>query len=901
MPLSWNEIKERALQFSTEWGTEFSEDAEAKSFLDAFFNVFGVSRRRVATFEKRIKKIDGRDGYIDLLWKSVLLIEQKSRGKDLDRAFQQAKDYFSGIPDRDLPRYILVSDFARFRLYDLELNTQNEFHISALHQNVHLFGFLAGYLTRSFGQQDPVNIKACDQMGQLHDSLRDIGYSGHALEVYLVRIVFCLFAENTGIFEKRAFSDWIEQRTSEDGSDLAAHLSTLFQVLDTPNEKRLRILDEQMATFPYINGEIFREQLPIAAFDSKMRARLLQAASLDWSRISPAIFGSLFQSVMDPEARRQLGAHYTSETNILKLIGPLFLDDLKTEFLSKKSNPKKLYEFQKRLSELTFLDPACGCGNFLVIAYRELRLLELGILRVLHGRSATHSLDVSTFQVQCDVDQFFGIEFEEFPAQIAQAALWMTDHQMNLQISEEFGSYFVRLPLKKSPTIIRGNALRIDWKSICPKADFILGNPPFVGKAFRSNLQNQDMEWVFKGAKHYRILDYVTCWYRKATEYMLGNQKTRSAFVSTNSITQGEQVGALWPDLLARGVNIQFAHRTFQWGSEARGKAAVHCVIIGFGLQEIDKKRIFEYEDIKAEPKEWIAKKINPYLIDASSILIQNRTTPLCSVSPMMFGNMPNDGGNLLLSPEEKSELLEKEPQAQKWIRPVLGAEEFLNGKERWCLWLVGIQPQELQAMPEVMKRVAAVRKFRLQSPREQTVQLAELPTLFAENRQPMEGSYILVPRTSSENRAYIPMGFLDSYVISTDSNQMIPNATLYEFGVLESKMHMAWMRVVCGRLESRYRYSAKLVYNNFPWPEKIGKEAIERAAQTVLEVRKNYSGATLANLYDPVSMPADLAKAHRKLDAAVDKAYSEQKFTGDQDRVAFLFERYRMLLEKTC
>jgi len=898
MPLSWNEIKERSLQFSKEWGAEFSEDAEAKSFLDAFFNVFGVSRRRVATFEERTKKIDGRDGYIDLLWKSVLLIEQKSRGKDLDHAFQQAKDYFSGIQDRDLPRYVLVSDFARFRLYDLEQNTQNEFPISALYQNVHLFGFLAGYQTRSFGQQDPVNIQACEQMGQLHDSLRDIGYSGHVLEVYLVRIVFCLFAENTGIFEKRAFSDWIEQRTSEDGSDLAAHLSTLFQVLDTPNEKRLKILDEQIAAFPYINGEIFREPLPIAAFDSKMRTRLLQAAALDWSRISPAIFGSLFQSVMDPEARRQLGAHYTSETNILKLIGPLFLDDLKTEFHSKKSNPKKLYEFQKRLSEFTFLDPACGCGNFLVIAYRELRLLELDILRILHGKSATHSLDVSTFQVQCDVDQFFGIEFEDFPAQIAQAALWMMDHQMNLQISEEFGNYFVRLPLKKSPTIVRDNALRMDWKLISPKADFILGNPPFVGKTFRSNLQNQDMEWVFRNAKHYKSLDYVACWYQKATEYMLGNQKTRSAFVSTNSITQGEQVSALWPDLLARGIHIQFAHRTFQWSSEARGKAAVHCVIIGFGLQEIDKKRIFEYEHIKAEPKEWLAKRINPYLIDAPPILIYNRTTPLCSVSPMVYGNKPVDGGHLLLSPEEKIELLEKEPKAQKWIRPVLGAEEFLNGKERWCLWLVGIQPQELQAMPEVMKRVAAVKKMRLASVDEGARKLAERPTEFRDTKTPK--TYILVPRTSSENRVYIPMGFLDSYVISTDSNQMIPNATPYEFGVLESKMHMAWMRIVCGRLGSSYRYSAKLVYNNFPWPEKIGKEAIEKAAQMVLEARKNYSGATLADLYDPVSMPADLAKAHRKLDTAVDKAYSDQKFTGDQDRVAFLFERYRMLLEKT-
>ncbi|HMQ97306.1 MAG TPA: hypothetical protein PKC42_04375, partial [Candidatus Nanoperiomorbaceae bacterium] len=462
MPLSWNEIKDRALKFSREWAEEFSEDAEAKSFLDAFFNVFGVPRKRVATFEQRVKKLDGRSGYIDLLWKGILLIEQKSRGKDLDRAYQQAKDYFPGLKDRDTPRYILVSDFARFRLYDLEEGKQHEFTLAEFYKNVRLFGFIAGYQTTSYKEQDPVNIQAAERMGRLHDKLKEIGYAGHQLEIYLVRLLFCLFAEDTSIFERRQFQDLIEQRTSEDGADLAQWLESLFEVLNTPKEKRLKKLDEQLGAFPYVNGSLFAEQLPHAAFDTCMRQLLLDCCALDWSRISPAIFGSLFQSVMDATLRRNLGAHYTSEKNILKLIKPLFLDELRAEFERVKTNRKRLEEFHQRLAKLKFLDPACGCGNFLVIAYRELRLLELDVLRALDKGEA--SLDVAQFNILCDVDQFYGIEIEEFPAQIAQTALWLMDHQMNMRVSEEFGQYYVRLPLRKSPTIVHGNALRTDWR-----------------------------------------------------------------------------------------------------------------------------------------------------------------------------------------------------------------------------------------------------------------------------------------------------------------------------------------------------------------------------------------------------------------------------------------------------
>ena len=899
MPLSWNEIKDRALQFSREWANESAEDAEAKSFWDAFFNVFGIPRKRVATFEQRVKKLDGKDGYIDLLWKGILLIEHKSRGKDLDRAFQQAKDYFPGLKDRDAPRYILVSDFARFRLYDLEEGEQHEFVLEALYKNVRLFGFIAGYQTTSYQEQDPVNIQAAERMGRLHDKLKEIGYTGHSLELYLVRLLFCLFAEDTSIFERRQFQDLIEQSTAEDGRDLAQWLENLFQVLNVPPEKRLKKLDEQLAAFPYVNGSLFSELLAIAAFDSGMRQLLLDCCALDWSRISPAIFGSLFQSVMDTALRRNLGAHYTSEKNILKLIKPLFLDELRAEFERIKSNKKRLEEFHQRLAQLQFLDPACGCGNFLVIAYRELRLLELDVLRALD--KGTASLDVAQFEILCDVDQFYGIEIEEFPAQIAQTALWLMDHQMNLRVSEEFGKYFIRLPLCKAATIIHGNALRTDWREIVkPEAlSYILGNPPFGGSKFLLESQRTDMQNVFHDISSAGLLDFVSAWYRKAADYMAENPTIKAAFVSTNSITQGEQVSVLWADLLRRGVKIHFAHRTFQWSSEARGKAAVHCVIIGFALRDTDDKRIFAYEKPQAEPYEIKASSINSYLLDASDILVQARSAPLGSNPIMINGSIPADGGNLILNPDEKASLIAKEPQAELWIRPLIGADDFINSLERYCLWLVDCPPDQLRQMPLILQRVEAVRRMRLASQKMATQEKAKSASLFTENRQPISGNYLAFPRTSSENRAYIPIGFMPASTIAANDIQMVPEAGMYEFGILSSAMHMAWMRVTCGRLESRYRYSAKLTYNTFPWPQTQTdqqKQAIENTAQAVLDARAKFPNASLADLYDPLTMPADLTKAHQKLDAAVDAAYAKRKFSGDSDRVAFLFELYQQI-----
>ncbi|MBS0309231.1 MAG: class I SAM-dependent DNA methyltransferase, partial [Proteobacteria bacterium] len=742
----------------------------------------------------------------------------------------------------------------------------------------------------------PVNIKAAQLMGKLHDRLLAVGYAGHVLEVYLVRLLFCLFADDTGIFQKNQFIEYIERNSKEDGSDLAQWLAGLFQVLDTPKDKRLKNLDEQLAAFEYINGRLFQEALPLAAFDREMRELLIDSAALDWGKISPAIFGSLFQSIMDKTARRNLGAHYTSETNILKLIKPLFLDSLRAEFDKVKGNRNLLVEFHKKLAALKFLDPACGCGNFLVITYRELRLLEIDILRVLY-QGGQQMLDVST-AVWLDVDQFYGIEIEEWPARIAEVAMWLMDHQMNLMISEEFGNYFARLPLKKSAHIAHANALQTDWESVVTKGElsYILGNPPFLGKSNQSKEQKADLEQVCHGVKGAGVLDFVAGWYVKAARY-IQDTHIACAFVSTNSITQGEQVAVLWAELLQRyGIKIHFAHRTFKWSNEASGKAAVHCVIIGFANFDVDTKTIFEYVDIVGEPLAIRAQNINPYLVDAANTILQNLRNPICNVPEISFGNMPNDGGHLLLSDDEKNGLVQAEPAAEKSIRPFLGADEFINNLKRWCLWLGGISPNELRTMPNVMRRVKAVQDLRLASTRDATRKLAEVPTLFGEIRQTDE-PYILVPRHSSENRAYIPMGYLGPDVICGDSNSMIPNATLYHFGMLTSTMHMAWVRAVCGRLESRYRYSNTIVYNNYPWPQDPSdkqQQAVETAAQAVLDARAAFPGSSLADLYDPLSMPPALVKAHQALDKAVDACYGKQTFQSDAQRVAFLFDLYQ-------
>ena len=933
MPLSLNEIRERARAFAKEWAGETSERAEAQSFWNEFFNVFGVNRRRVAVFEQKAARFSGsKHGRIDVFWPGVMLAEHKSAGVDLDAAYQQATDYFAGLSDAELPRYVLVSDFRRFRLHDLDGGEPVEFALAELHKQIGRFGFISGYQTRSYKEEDPVNVQAAERMGKLHDALKAAGYSGHPLELLLVRLLFCLFADDTGIFPRQAFHELISQRTSADGADLGLWIGRVFQVLNTPVEQRQKTLDEQLAELPYVNGRLFEEILPLADFNAAMRGLLLEASALDWSRISPAIFGSMFQSVMDAKARRNLGAHYTSEKNILKLIGPLFLDGLKAELDKAGNDEKKLAQLHRKLASLKFLDPACGCGNFLVIAYRELRLLELEILK---RQFATQQSVLAHVQdhVLVDVDQFYGIELEEFPAQIAQVAMWLMDHQMNLRVSEQFGENVVRLPLRKSATIVHGNALRIDWNDVVPaeSLDYILGNPPFVGHHYQDEAQKADQAVVMREIRAHGVLDFVANWYVKAADYMQANPEIRCAFVSTNSITQGEQVGLLWPLLLSKGVRIQFAQRTFQWNNEAKGVAAVHCVIVGFGLRDAVSRRIFDYSDIRGEPQELAAANINPYLVDAPDVVLTNRSDPISDVPRMSWGNKPTDGGHFILSPEERVELLSKEPAAEKFVRRYMGGGDFINGDERYCLWLKDATPQELKSLPEVMRRVDSVKQFRLESKAASTRDFAKYPTLFRQTAQP-DSDYLAVPEVSSERRVYIPVAFKSKNVICSNTVQFVPDSTPYHFGVLVSAMHMAWMRTVCGRLKSDFRYSNTIVYNNFPWPElpapaPVGvalaatgagvapegaptggdkhRAAIEAAAQGVLDARAEFPDSTLADLYDPLTMPPALVKAHQQLDKAVDAAYiAAEKAAGrkppklgtDAERVAFLFERYQAL-----
>ena len=895
MALSWNEIKDRAVKFSKEWKDTTNEEADAKPFLDAFFDVFGITRKKIGTFEHRVKKLSDADGYIDLLWKGTILVEMKSRGKNLDKAFQQAIEYTHGLKQNELPKYVLVCDFHFFRLYDTEEQTTLAFTIDELIHNVQSFGYLLGYQKKTYKEQDPANIKAAELMGKLHDRLEEIGYEGHPLEVYLVRILFCLFAEDTTIFEKQQFQEYIENRTAEDGSDLASKIQELFQVLNTAKDKRFKNLDEQLNDFPYVNGKLFEEILPMASFDSKMRQAVLDCCYIDWSKISPAIFGSMFQSVMNPKERRNLGAHYTSESNILKLIKPLFLDELWAEFESIKGNKNKLPEFHKKISQLKFLDPACGCGNFLVITYRELRLLELEILRALY-KSGQGILDVREIML-LDVDMMCGIEYEEFPARIAEVAMWLIDHQMNMLISNEFGQYFARLPLKKSAKIVHGNALRVDWEEVVSKdkLSFIIGNPPFIGKKEQNSSQKSDVEIIFKGIKGFGVMDYVACWYVKAAQ-LIQNTKTKVAFVSTNSISQGEQVNILWSLLFNHyKIKIHFTHQTFSWSNEAKGNAAVHCVIVGFANFDTNNKRIFEYENIKGEPHELKVKNINPFLVEGKDITVENRKSPICNVPEIIYGSFALDDGNYTLSELDRNEIILANKNSEKLIKPFIGGRELLHSEKRFCLWLADAEPSEILNNSLIKERVELVRKWRSNSERGNTKKLAETPTLFAEVRQP-KTNYLAFPTLSSENRKYIPIAFLSPEIIASNQLYILPNVKLFHFGILTSTMHMTWIKSVCGRLESRYRYSASIVYNNYPWPENPSEKqikTIEEKAQQVLDVRASFPTSSLADLYNPLTMPPALVKAHNELDKAVDAAYSKQAFTSEAKRMEFLFELY--------
>ena len=843
----------------------------------------------------------------------MLLVEQKSSRRDPKKDYSQASESFGALSERDGPRYVLVSDFQTFELHDRDESLKFAFTLEQFPSHVEKFGFIVGVQLRTFRAQAPVSIEAAEIVGALHDSLEESGYRGSDLERFLVRIVFCLFADHTGVFDERgAFAEFIETRTQSDGTTLGPRLVELFQVLNTPEGNRQRELEEDLARLPYVGGDLFREKLEVPRFNSAMRLQLLDACRFDWSMISPAIFGALFQSVIDAGQRRAQGAHYSTEQNILKVIEPLFLDDLKAELhqikLLRRGRTQKLRAFQAKLGRLTFFDPACGCGNFLLIAYRELRSLEIEVIRelmVATGWAGQQRLDATELSV-VNVDQFHGIEIGEFAVRIAETALWMMDHILNNQLSLEFGETYIRIPLAKSPHLVFGDALETDWADVLAPADcsYLLGNPPFGGFVQRcAPKQDRTGEILAQLGATGRRLDYVTAWFLKAGDYFQGGP-ARIAFVATNSITQGEQVSQFWPALFERhGLEISFAHRTFAWGSDARGAAHVHVVIVGL----TDRKsvpanpRLFLYENSKQDVEETAAGSISPYLIDAGRlrdphVVVERRRSPLSGFPAICVGTKPVDGGHYILDRDQRAELLEREPGAAKLIHPFLGGREHINGRKRWILVPSEASGTELRSMPRVMRRVESVRHYRRKEAGNLGQSLADNPMQFHVTVIP-DAEFLVIPEVSSERRKYVPIGYLKPPVIPSNQLLVVENAKLHHFAMLTSAMHMAWLRHVGGRLKSDFRYSSGLVYNTFPVPrESPDLTQLQPYARAVLDARAAHHGESLAALYDPNVMPQGLRRAHAELDRAVDRLYRRLAFTSELERVEHLLSLYEEL-----
>ena len=917
MRLSWNEIRARAADFAREWADAAYEKGETQSFYNEFFEIFGVRRRTVARYEEHVRRLDSTSGFIDLFWPGVLLVEQKSAGRDLAAARDQAGAYFDALPERGRPRYQLLCDFQTFELLDRDEREETRFALADLPQHVEKFGFIIGVQRRAFRDQDSVNIEASELIARLHDALKASGYDGRDLELFLVRTVFCLFADDTGIFEPRdIFLQFIEERTAADGSDLGPWLARLFQVLNTPADRRQRTLDDDLARFPHVNGELFAAPLRIPDFDAAMRRALLEAGRFDWTAISPAIFGALFQSVMEPAERRAKGAHYTTEKNILKVIEPLFLDDLRAEFrrLRERRDSRSatdLRKFQQKLGALRLFDPACGCGNFLIIAYRELRSLEIDVLRELAQRRGPRQLEAFAEVLSVvDVDQFYGVEIGEFASRIASTALWMMDHIMNNRLSLEFGRTYARIPIEKSPRIRNADALEIDWADVLPPDDcsYVFGNPPFGGAKYQSPEQRAQVRRIAALGGSGGTLDYVAAWFIRAGEYARraqpanGGRPPRIGFVATNSIAQGEQAAQLWPLLFDRSsLEIAFAHRTFAWGSDARGKANVHVVIVGLDTTEHAPRdrRLFSYEDLKGEPLESSHAAITPYLFDGGALtdphlVVREESKPINGLVQLLTGSQPIDDGRYIFDAEERLAFLNAEPDAAPFLRPFVGAREYLQGGERWILALHDASPAALAQLPRVRERIAAVRAYRQTSKRKSTLKLADTPTLWQVNVLPA-APFLVIPEVSSERREYVPIGWLEPPVIPSNLVRVLEGATKPTFALLTSAMHMTWLRHIGGRLESRYRYSIGLVYNTFPLPLVWSRKAdtLTPYADAVLDARAAHPDATPADLYDPDLMPPNLRKAHQKLDRAVDRLYRRKRFSSERERVKHLFALY--------
>ncbi len=921
-----NEQKAAAKAFVEAWKDKGYEKGESQPFWLALLrNIFGIEKpEEFIVFEEQVK-LD-HTSFIDVLIPEThVMIEQKGSNKDLRKPikqsdgtlltpFQQAKRYSSELPYSQRPRWIVTCNFKSFLVYDMEnpSGEPEEILLENLEKEYYRLSFLVDIGNTHLKREMEISIQAGDIVGVLYDAILKQyidptnEHSLKSLNMLCVRLVFCLYAEDAGIFgRKNMFHDYL---SSFETKDMRRALIDLFKILDTKPENRDPYDNSMLSEFPYVNGGLFAdENIEIPQFTDEIRDVILSKASddFDWSEISPTIFGAVFESTLNPETRRAGGMHYTSIENIHKLIDPLFLDELKQEFEAiketkvLKTRENKLHAFQEKLSKLKFLDPACGSGNFLTETYLSIRRLENEVLKELNQGQIVFGGLGDYKPIQVSISQFYGIEINDFAVTVAKTALWIAESQMMKETEDVVHMQLEFLPLKTNANIVEGNALQVDWEQVVPKNElsFIMGNPPFLGYSMQNERQKEDILSVYvdEKGKPYKTagkIDYVAAWYFKASK-LIENTDIRVAFVSTNSITQGEQVASVWEPLYLRfGIHIDFAHRTFIWDSEASLKAHVHCVIVGFSFGHNPKeKRIYVGERMRVVPN------INPYLIEAPVTFVKSRTKPLCNVPEMTTGNRPADGGHLIIEAEEYDSFIAKEPNAVKYIKKLTGAVEYINRKDRYCLWLVDIGPAELRKMPEVMKRVELCREDRLNGAPDRQ-KLADSPTLFRETKNPSK--YIIVPRVSSENRRYIPLGFLNGDVIPTDSATIIPEAGIYEFGILTSNVHMAWMRAVCGRLKSDYRYSKDIVYNNFPWcnPTDEEKMKIEQTAQGILDARNLFPDCSLADLYDSVAMPPQLRKAHQMNDKAVMEAYGFpiKNFT-ESDCVAELMKLYQSLV----
>ena len=926
--LSLNTIRERCVKFAHEWSDCVGDEKqEGHEFMRELMQCFGITKRKAISYERRSNRAStGRQGYIDALIPGKALIEMKSAGKDLDKAEEQALDYIHDLANVETPRLLIISDFRRIRIVDLdsELATdgsgdagRTEFRLAQLPDHVDDLKFLAGYGMVQVGsrEQEEASIRAARVMADLYEALDGSGYSDHEASIFLIRTLFCLYGDDAGLWERDLFTEFLKTRTREDGSDLGAQLAVLYQTLKTPMECRQSTLDELTARFPYVNGGIFEEQLNIPSFSSAMRDELMRACAFDWSGISPAVFGSLFQAVKSPEARRELGEHYTSETNILKTLGPLFLDELRQKFADHVHDAKKLTDLRKELGELRIMDPACGCGNFLVVAYRELRSLDTEILvriRELElARKDNDEFQATMFfddrgehaEIMVQLDHFFGIEIEEWPARIAQTALHLAHHQANREMERLLGQAPSILPLSTSAHITIGNALRTDWTQVCPPSPTvrIVGNPPFIGQSMRSEEQTDDLHVVW-GDAYDGYLDYVTGWFIKASQYFHAVPRGgRFAFVSTNSIAQGAPVPALFRPLLEGGWRIRFAHQTFAWTSEAPGAAAVHCVITGFDQGAPHEKArpvIFTYLSPKALPEALPVDHINPYLVEGPDIFVDKRTTPLAPILPTVrFGSKPADGGHLIVEAKDYPRFA-ADTIAAKYLRPFRMGREVVRGLDRWCLWMdtEDFDPRDIDRSPILKERVQGCSTFRSHSTKQITKDGAKTAHLFQENHQP-PGPYVGIPSVVSETRRFYTVAHFSEDVIAGNQLYTALDPDGFLFAIISSSMLMTWQMTIGGRLESRLRFANKVVWNTLPLPEVSDKQraAIIAAGQGVLEARAEQPGVSLADMYNPLAMSPSLLKAHRALDRAVDRAFGARKaLETNEQRLTILFKRYQ-------